>query len=129
MLSAIKFAKWYELTERDIVLTVFTDSMELYQSRLNEMRRDQGEYSELDAVRDYYHYLMGCTTDFVEELGYWDQHRIHNLKYYTWIEQQGKTYEEIMAQWYESDYWLKIHDQVSDIDYLIEEFNKRAGLL
>ena len=37
MLSAIKFAKYYEMGENDIVLTVLTDSMELYGSRLKEM--------------------------------------------------------------------------------------------
>ena len=34
VLAAIKMAKWYELTEKDVILTVWTDSMELYQSRL-----------------------------------------------------------------------------------------------
>ncbi len=37
LLSAIKVAKYQELTENDIVLTVLTDSMELYNSRLVEM--------------------------------------------------------------------------------------------
>jgi cysteine synthase len=35
---AVKFAKYYELTDQDVVLTVFTDSMELYQSRLDYPR-------------------------------------------------------------------------------------------
>ncbi len=38
--SAIKMAKWYELGEGDVVATVFTDSMELYGSRLT--RTDRG---------------------------------------------------------------------------------------
>ena len=67
--------------------------------------------------------------DYVEELGYWDQRRIHNLKYYTWVEQQGKTYEEIQAQWYEPDYWSGIHGQVEEIDERIEQFNEMTGLL
>jgi cysteine synthase A len=129
VLSAIKFAKWYELGEHDVVLTVFTDSMELYQSRLRELRGAHGEYTELDAAADYHHYLLGCTTNYVEELGYWDRRRIHNLKYYTWVEQQAKTYEEIQAQWYDPDYWNRIHAQVAEIDALIEAFNERTGLL
>jgi len=129
VLSAIKLARWYELGERDIVLTVFTDSMELYQSRLQELREERGEYTEVDAAADYHRYLLGCTVDYVEELGYWDQRRVHNLKYYTWVEQQGKTYEEIQAQWYDPDYWTGIHNQVEEIDALIEEFNEMAGLL
>ena len=129
VLSAIKFAKWYELGEHDVVLTVFTDSMELYQSRLRELYGAHGEYTELDAAADYHRYLLGCTTNYVEELGYWDRRRIHNLKYYTWVEQQGKTYEEIQAQWYDTDYWNRIHAQVTEIDALIEAFNERTGLL
>ncbi|MDH7486235.1 MAG: pyridoxal-phosphate dependent enzyme [Anaerolineae bacterium] len=129
VLSCIKFAKWYELGEHDIVLTVFTDSMELYQSRLRELREEHGEYSPLSAAADYHRYLLGCTVDYVEELGYWDRKRIHNLKYFTWVEQQGKTVEELQAQWYDPDYWSSIHRQVEEMDGLIEQFNARTGLL
>lgn len=129
VLSCIKFARWYELGEHDIVLTVFTDSMELYQSRLQELHEERGEYTELNAAADYHRYLLGCTVDYVEELGYWERQRIHNLKYFTWVEQQGKTYEEIQAQWYAPDYWTGTHRQVGEIDALIEQFNERTGLL
>jgi cysteine synthase A len=129
LLSSIKFAKWYELGDNDVVLTVLTDSMELYVSRLRELHQGHGEYTEVDAAADYHRWLLGCTVDYVEELGYWDRKRIHNLKYYTWVEQQGKTYEEIQAQWYDEDYWDDIHDQVEDIDALIEQFNEMTGLV
>jgi cysteine synthase len=128
VLSAIKMAKWYELGPTDVVLTVFTDSMELYGSRLRELREGRGEYTERDAAADYHRYLLGTTTDYVEELGYRDQKRVHNLKYYTWVEQQGKTYEEIQAQWYDRDYWRGIQGQVDEIDALIEQFNGMTGL-
>jgi cysteine synthase A len=129
VLSSIKFAKWYELGEQDIVLTVLTDSMELYQSRLQELHEEHGAYTELDAAGDYQRYLLGCTVDYVEESGYWDRKRIHNLKYYTGVEQQGKTYDEIQAQWYDPDYWNSVHRQVSEIDALIQQFNEMTGLL
>ncbi len=129
MLSSIKFARWYELGENDIVLTVLTDSMELYGSRLRELHEEHGEYSEVDAAADYHRYLLGSSLEYVEELGYWDQRRIHNLKYYTWVEQQGKTYEEIQAQWYQPDYWSGVHQQVDEIDALIDQFNEMTGLL
>jgi cysteine synthase len=128
-LSAIKFARWYELGEHDVVLTVFTDSMELYQSRLRELHDEHGEYTEVDAAADYHRYLLGCTVDYVEELGYWERKRVHNLKYFTWVEQQGKTYEEIQAQWYAPDYWTGVQRQVGEIDALIEQFNERTGLV
>ena len=126
---AIKFAKYYELGENDVVLTVLTDSMELYGSRLEEMRAEHGEYSERDAAADYARYLLGQTTDNMLELRYTDRRRIHNLKYFTWVEQQGKTYEEIMAQWYQPDYWTGVQRQVEEIDQLIQAFNARVGLL
>ena len=129
VLSCIKFAHWYELGEHDVVLTVLTDSMELYGSRLRELREGRGEYTEVQAAGDYHRFLLGCTVDYVEELGYWDRKRIHNLKYYTWVEQQGKTYDEIQAQWYDPNYWSSIHGQVDEIDALIQQFNERTGLL
>lgn len=129
VLSAIKFAKWYELGEHDIVLTVWTDSMELYQSRVQELRAERGEYTEKDAAADYSRYLLGCSVDYVEELGYWDRKRVHNLKYFTWVEQQGKTVAEIQAQWYDPDYWTGFQRQVPEIDALIQQFNEMTGLL
>jgi cysteine synthase len=129
VLSAIKMAKYYEMGEHDIVLTVLTDSMELYSSRLVEMHQEYGEYSQLNAAADFARYLQGISTDHMLELSYLDRKRIHNLKYYTWVEQQGKTYEEIQAQWYQPDYWTSIQALVPEIDALIEEFNAEVGIL
>jgi cysteine synthase A len=125
---AIKFAKYYELDSHDVVLTVFTDSMELYQSRLDEMHEEYGKYDETHAAVDYARYVQGLTTDHMLELRFEDQRRIHNLKYYTWVEQQGRTFEEIQDQWYERDYWTSVQKQVPEIDALIDEFNLKVGL-
>ncbi|MCD4753240.1 MAG: pyridoxal-phosphate dependent enzyme [Anaerolineaceae bacterium] len=129
MLSAIKMAKWYELTENDVVLTVFTDSMELYNSRLHEMREESGEYTDRDAVKDFHRWLKGVDIDNIVELTYPDRKRVHNLKYYTWVEQQAKTFEEIQDQWYDPNYWTDLQSQVPEIDALIEEFNGKVGLI
>jgi cysteine synthase len=129
LVSTIKFAKYYELGEHDVALTILTDSMELYGSRLEEMHAESGEYTELDAAAHYARYLQGISTDNLLELSYVERRRIHNLKYFTWVEQQGKTYEEIMSQWYDPDYWTGVQGQVGAIDALIENFNARAGLL
>jgi cysteine synthase len=130
LLSAIKFAKFYELTERDIVLTVLTDSLELYHSRLQECLERIGRYTVAQAERDFYRHIIAQKTDNMLELGYHERKRIHNLKYFTWVEQQGKTVEELNAQWYDHDnYWGSIHRQVNQIDDLIREFNAQVGLL
>jgi len=128
VLTAIKMAKYYEMGENDIVLTVLTDSMELYTSRLGEMHAEFGQYTANDAAAHFAHYLHGQSTDNMIELTYTDRRRVHNLKYFTWVEQQGKTYEEILAQWYDRDYWTGFRGQAAEIDALIEEFNAEVGL-
>jgi cysteine synthase A len=129
MAMAIKFAKYYELSENDVILTCWTDSMELYQSRLREMHEQHGEYTSLDAAEDYSRYLRGISVDFLVELRHTDRRRIQNLKYFTWIEQQAKDLDELMDQWYRADYWVEIQQQVPEIDSLIEDFNRQVGLL
>lgn len=129
ILSAIKLAKYYEMGENDVVLTVLTDSMQLYGSRIEEMRTQFGDYTGYHAAGDFARYLHGVNTDAMLELSYADRKRIHNLKYFTWVEQQGKTYQEIQAQWYDPDYWTDVQSQVSEIDVLIDEFNQRVGLV
>ena len=126
---AIKFSKYYELGPDDVIITILTDSMDLYQSRLKEMHEDVGTYTQKDAAADFSRYLMGLTTDSLLELRYTDRRRVHNLKYFTWVEQQGKTYEEILAQWYDQDYWTSIQNQVPEIDNLIMEFNQKVGII
>ena len=129
LVTAIKFSRYYELGEQDIVMTVLTDSMEMYASRLRELNEERGDFTETDAAAAYAQYLQGLTIDNMEELTYYGRKRIHNLKYYTWVEQQGKTYEEIQAQWYRDDYWEGIPRCVDQIDGLIEEFNAKTGLV
>ncbi len=129
MIAAIKFAKYNELTEDDYVVSIATDSMQLYGSRLDELTRDRGAYSDTDAQRDI-ELSNAITMDHMKELSYYDKKAIHNLKYYTWIEQQGKAVEELNSQWYDHDnYWNNTFDQVENIDGLITEFNERVGLL
>jgi len=128
VLSAIKMAKYYELGEHDVILTILTDSMELYGSRLLEMHQEYGEYTENNAAADFARYLLGESTDHMLELTYADRKRVHNLKYFTWVEQQGKTYAEIQSQWYDPNYWSDVQKQVPEIDAMIEEFNADAGI-
>jgi cysteine synthase len=103
--------------------------MELYGSRLKEMHGEFGTYTELDAAAHFRHFLHGVSTDNMLELTYTDRRRVHNLKYFTWVEQQGRTYEEIQAQWYERNYWTDVQNQVDEIDALIAEFNSDSGVL
>ncbi len=129
LLSAIKMAKYLELTENDIVVTMLTDSMELYESRLAELHDEMGPYSERQAAIDDARWLKSVTTDNMEELTYLGKKRVHNLKYYTWVEQQGKTFEEIQEMWYDRDFWTELQEQIPEVDAKIMEFNDLVGLL
>jgi cysteine synthase len=129
LLAAVKYAKYNELTANDYVVTIATDSMQLYASRLAELTAQRGAYSEAQAQRDL-ELLQAVTIDQMAELRYYDRKRIHNLKYFTWIEQQGRDLAELNAQWYDHDnYWGSTFGQMAEIDQLIEAFNERVGLV
>jgi len=129
MVAAIKFAKYNELTEDDVVVSIATDSMQLYESRLGELELERGVYNEPQAHKDL-ELINAITMDHIKELSYYDRKAIHNLKYYTWIEQQGRDVQELNDQWYDHDnYWYSMFDQEAAIDALITDFNNRIGLL
>jgi cysteine synthase len=129
LLTAVKTAKYFEMGSNDVLLTVATDSMEMYGSRLAEALREHGDYSRATAAVHHERYLLGAGIDHVLELSYWDRRRLHNLKYFTWVEQQGKTVEELDAQWYDDDYWTSRLGRWREWDERIEEFNTRTGML
>jgi cysteine synthase len=128
LVASIKVAKHYEFDGRDMLVTPLTDSMDLYASRKQELREERGPYTRERAAQDYARYLLGAGIDYLQELGYHDRKRLHNLKYFTWVEQQGKTSEELAALW-EPDFWTETWAQVDEWDRLIRQFNERAGVL
>jgi cysteine synthase len=123
VLGAMKVAKYYEMDEDAVILTVLTDSSEMYTSRLKELEENIGICDREDSIRIYYKALMGQNIANMKELNHYDRLAIHNLKYYTWVEQQGKTYEEINRQWYDKTYWEELPKATAKIDELIEAFN------
>ncbi len=128
LIGCIKMAKYYEMEKNDVVFTVATDSMDLYQSRLKEQREQNRSYSELQAGMDYEAGLMSLTVDHINELSYWDKKRIHNLKYFTWVEQLGKNVAELDRQWNDQKYWKEKYLSYLEWDERIIEFNKKTGL-
>jgi len=129
MISAIKAARYFEMTEDDVIVTIATDSADMYKSRVDELREERGNYNHIQAVKDFEKCLLGITTDNMKELGYKDKKAIHNLKYYTWVEQQGKETEDLNTLWYDREIWGKMFHQTERWDELIKEFNGRTGLL
>jgi cysteine synthase len=128
LIAAIKAAKYYELDARDVIFTPLTDSMDLYGSRQQELREEHGPYTRETAARHFSRYLEGIQVDNIKELSFTDRKALHNLKYFTWVEQQGRTSEELAALW-EPDFWTESFAQVAQWDELINAFNARTGLL
>ena len=128
LMGSIKLAKYYEMDENDFVFSVATDSMEMYQSRRVEETQLHGEFTNREAAVSYDADLLGLKTDNMIEMTYYQKKRMHNLKYFTWIEQQGKTVEELNAQWYDENYWKSRYAKVEEWDQKIMEFNERTGV-
>jgi len=129
LLSAIKTSRYFEMTPDDIIITIATDSAEMYRSRVEELREERGDYDTLQAVRDFEQCLPGARCDNMKELTYTDRKAIHNLKYYTWVEQQAKVVEALNQLWYDREIWNTMFGQTDRWDELINEFNERTGLL
>ena len=127
LLSSIKLAKYYEMNENDVIFTIFTDSVEMYRSRLIEMGDAWGNYTKTQAELDWNEVIKRQSIDYFKELSYYDKKAIHNLKYFTWVEQQGKNVEELNAQWYEENYWDERFSVTPQWDKLIENFNNTVG--
>lgn len=129
LLSAIKTAKYFEYDSDDVIFTIATDSAEMYGSRIEEQQIEKGDYTQMQAALDFESVLMEQGVDNMKELNYQDQKAIHNLKYFTWIEQQAKPLDELNQMWYDRQIWDKLFHQTERWDELIEDFNDRTGLL
>ena len=129
LVASIKTARYYDMDSRDVIFTPLTDSMELYSSRMEEMREKHGPYTTHLADQHYGRYLMGTGPDHLRELGYADSKALHNFKYFTWVEQQGHTSEELRELW-DEDFWSEVFSQevVDEWDQLINTFNQATGL-
>ena len=128
LLAAIKTARWFELDENDILFTSFTDSVSLYGTRLEELREERGEYDAVSAAVDFERRLLATSTDHMRELTYPARKAIHNLKYFTWVEQQGRTVDELEALW-NLAFWLDLQAQLPGWDEAITDFNEQTGAL
>ncbi|HEX8522219.1 MAG TPA: pyridoxal-phosphate dependent enzyme [Tepidisphaeraceae bacterium] len=126
LVAAIKAAKYYDMTSSDVIFFPMTDSMELYGSRILEQREIHGPFRETDAAITYARYLQGAATDNLRELNYQDRKQLHNFKYFTWVEQQQRSADDLRAMW-SQEFWEETFGQVEEWDRLIENFNSRIG--
>jgi len=127
LVAAIKTARHFDFDGRDVVFLPLTDSMALYGSRIEELRAAEGAYTADAAARHASRYLDGIGTDWLRELTYHDRKALHNLKYFTWVEQQQRDVEDLRRLW-DDDFWAEQFAQADEWDRQIEAFNRRVGL-
>jgi len=129
LVASIKTARYYDMDSRDVIFTPLTDSMDLYSSRLQEMEANHGPYDSHLADQHFGRYLQGVTTDHLRELNYADRKALHNFKYFTWVEQQGRSADELRQLW-DPDFWQQVFSRevVDGWDRLIDSFNEATGL-
>jgi cysteine synthase len=126
LVAAIKTARYYEMNSRDVVFVCLTDSSDLYTSRLAELADARDAYTRDHAIADRARYLDGIVTDHVRELTYHDRKALHNFKYFTWVEQQGRDVRELDELWSPS-FWRDLEDSATQLDADIESFNRDSG--
>jgi hypothetical protein len=129
ILASIKTAKYLDLGQDDVLLTVATDPASLYDTeREKTLKKDfHGSFDAVNAGEVFGEHLKGMHTDHMLECSLRDRERIFDLGYYTWVEQQGVSIEEFVARRHER-FWRELVDLIPAWDAMIDEFNARTGV-
>jgi cysteine synthase len=120
IIGAIKTARYYNFGKDDVVVTVATDGIDRYYSVMDNMKQTFGALDEAATVGRVEGIFHAARTDWVMPSTPDARQRWHNLKYYTWVEQQGKTVEELDAQ-RDPQWWLAHQRRVQEIDARLEK--------
>ena len=128
VLAAIKTARYYELTEKDLIVTVATDGSSLYNSERNKTLSTAfgGEFDTVSAAETFAEHFIGVDGDHYLETNHRDRRRIFNLGYFTWVEQRGVDLE-IFDQRAEQKFWRSLQDVLPVWDEMIDDFNKQTS--
>ena len=129
IVASIKLAKHYDLDADDVIMTVATDSAQLYASERQNFikRRYPGGFDEVNAGEVFSRHLEGVVNDHVLELTHTERKRIFNLGYYTWVEQQGVSIEDFDRR-KDQKFWQGLVDDLPAWDRMIDEFNAETGV-
>ena len=129
VIAAIKTARYFDFTERDLIVTVATDGAGLYESEKNKtIARDfTGHFDTVAAAETFARHLIGSVSDHYLEAGYRDRHRIFNLGYFTWVEQRGVDLEMFQSR-ADQKFWKDVQEVLPVWDQMIDDFNARTGV-
>jgi cysteine synthase len=124
VIGAIKMAKYYDFDENDNIFVVATDNIDRYHSVMKQLDEKFGKLDRAEAKSRTERIFFGQELSGIFEEDKWTKERWHNLKYYTWVEQQGKTVEELNEQ-KSQKYWEKQQAVVEETDKLLIEYREK----
>ena len=129
IVAAVKTAKYLDLGPGDVVATVATDGAEMYGSeRTKILARDfPAGFDAVDAGEAFGRWMLAAGTDHLVETTKRDRERIFDLGYFTWVEQQGLSFEDFVAR-REASFWSELRGKLPVWDEMIKEFNSRSGV-
>jgi len=120
IIGAIKTAKYYQLGADALIATVATDGMERYGSVMAQQAAAHSPLDEAAATAIVEGVFQRAGLDWIQAGSRAARERWHNLKYYTWVEQQGKSVEELDAQ-RDPAWWQRHQARVAEIDRRLQE--------
>lgn len=126
VLAAIKIAKYYGFRKNQVIATVCTDAIDRYHSVMASLNECFGTMNESSAEMRLVSIFHRQKTDWICEGTREARRRWHNLKYFTWVEQQGKSVQELDAQW-DMEYWFRQQALVEVVDKRILERRAANG--
>lgn len=114
ILGAIKAAKAYDLDASRAVFTVATDGFDRYPSVMQRLTEEEGAMTD-ELARRRLSIFTAADTSWCQEGTQEVRRRWHNQKYFTWVEQQQRSVEELNRLW-EPSYWQEEAAKVSALD-------------
>jgi hypothetical protein len=126
VLGAIKTAKFYGMGKDDLIVTICTDAVDRYHSVMASLNDCFGPMDRTAAEVRLVSIFHRQKVDWIEEGTRRNRNQWHNLKYFTWVEQQGKGVSELDAQ-RGQDYWEAQQVEVGKVDRLIEEYRAQGA--
>ncbi len=124
VIGAIKMAKYLKLGPDDAIITVATDGAAMYHTE-RDMALEKyfpNGFDQISAGETFARFLMGADIEHLMELTQLDRERVFNLGYFTWVEQQGISFEAFMARRKKS-FWVDMRSFLPAWDKLIDKFN------
>jgi hypothetical protein len=115
LIGAIKTARHFGLGRGDLIITVATDNIARYHTTMRDLDGEYGRLDECESVVRVEGILRHQKTDWFKDGTQENRRQWHNLKYYTWVEQQDKGVDELNAQ-LDPEWWLAQQARIPEID-------------